>query len=51
MLTHSLVGNISTLSELDRIDVAPPTLHPQHLTVHQSYKILLHLTLEMEIKH
>ena len=45
MLTHSLVGNISTLSEwLDRIDVAPPTLHPgaSH-SVHQSYKILLHL--------
>ena len=45
ILTHSLVGNIGALSELDRINVAPPTLHPQHLTVHQPYQILLHLTL------
>ena len=32
-LTNSFVGNIGALSELDRMDVAPPTVHPQHLTI------------------
>lgn len=44
-LTDALVHNVGALSHLDRMDVAPGTLHSQHLTVDQTNQHLPHLTL------
>ena len=44
-LTDPLVHGVTLLSELDRMDVAPGTVQPKHLTVDQTNQILTHLTL------
>ena len=47
ILTYPLVHDVGTLCHLDCMDVAPGTLHPQHLTVDQTNQHLPHLTLQV----
>ena len=43
--TYSLLNGAVTLSHLDGMNVAPGTVHTQHLTVDQTNQVLTHLTL------
>ena len=45
MYTYSLFKSAVALCHLDGVDVAPRTVHAQHLTVDQSNQVLTHLTL------
>lgn len=45
-LTYPLIHNIATLRHLYGVDVAPGTLHPQHLTVDLPYQQFPHLPLQ-----